>query len=57
MTPYNLVKQKYKFPAFFQDRAFQIDPVDSLAPLDRAGYYAEVGCGKTPTRRFQHPTN
>lgn len=47
MTPYNLVKQKYKFPAYITDRAFQTETVDELAPLDRAGYYAEVGCGKT----------
>ncbi len=47
MLPYDLVKSKYNFPPNINDRDFQIEIVNDLAPRERAGYYAEVGTGKT----------
>lgn len=45
MTPYQLVSKHYKLP--FEGYPFQIDVVNELAGNDQAGYYAEVGTGKT----------
>ena len=45
LTPYELVKQHYKLP--FECYPFQQDVINNLALNDQAGYYAEVGTGKT----------
>lgn len=46
-TPYDLVKLKHKLPEGIVDRPFQVDVINDLAPRKRAGYYLEVGTGKT----------
>jgi len=35
LTPYELVKSKYTFPPNIEERAYQIDSINSLAPLPR----------------------
>ena len=45
MTPYEAVTEHFKFP--FEGRSYQVDEVNRLAPLPRAGYYWEPGAGKT----------
>lgn len=47
MTPYELVTSKYKLP--FDLYPFQQDGVNKLATLEGAGYYFDVGCGKSAT--------
>lgn len=44
-TALDRVLERYPLP--FQPHAFQAESVLELAPRDRAGLYAEVGCGKT----------
>lgn len=50
-TPYQLVRKHYEFYDLFgnpmQDREYQIYTVNELAPLQKAGYWLDVGCGKT----------
>jgi SNF2 family DNA or RNA helicase len=47
MQVFDLVKSKYKFPPNITERGYQIDAVNTLGTLPAAGYYAEVGTGKT----------
>lgn len=48
MTPYEYVKENYTLPV--EDLyPFQIDTVNEIGPLDKAGYYLDVGTGKTLT--------
>jgi SNF2 family DNA or RNA helicase len=47
IPPYALVKQNFEFPPNVEDRDFQIEAVNALAPLPRSGWWAEVGTGKT----------
>jgi hypothetical protein len=44
-TPLDAVLEMYELP--FELREYQVSTVNSLAPLPRAGYYKEVGTGKT----------
>jgi len=44
-SPYEIVKEGYTLP--FPLYPFQVEIVNSLAPLDRQGEYAQVGTGKT----------
>jgi superfamily II DNA or RNA helicase len=37
----------HHFPAHIETRPYQVESVDTLAPLPRSGIYAEVGTGKT----------
>lgn len=45
MTPYELVRQYYVLP--YDGYRFQVDTVNELSPLPRAGYYMDMGLGKT----------
>lgn len=45
--PYDKVTANYRLP--FELYNFQIDTVNKLAPLNSAGYYLDVGAGKTAT--------
>jgi SNF2 family DNA or RNA helicase len=45
MTPYELVKSKYALP--FELYPYQQDTVNELAPLPRAGFWLDMGAGKT----------
>ena len=45
MTPYELVKSKYALP--FELYPYQQDTVNELALLPRAGFWLDMGCGKT----------
>lgn len=45
MTPYELVKSKYALP--FELYPYQQDTVNELAPLPRAGFWMDMGSGKT----------
>lgn len=45
MTPYEVVKNKHTLP--FDLYPFQVDAVNELAKLDRAGYALDMGTGKT----------
>ena len=47
MTPYEFVKANFDLPVELYP--FQVEAVNNLAPLERAGYYLSVGCGKTIT--------
>jgi SNF2 family DNA or RNA helicase len=47
MTIYDEVKSKIKLP--MELYPFQVDTVNELAHLQRAGYWLDVGCGKTNT--------
>ena len=47
LTPYEVVTENFKLP--FDLYPFQKDTVNSLAPLKSAGYYLDVGAGKTAT--------
>lgn len=47
LAPYEIVKQHFNLP--FELYPFQGDSANELAPLPRAGYYLDVGCGKTAT--------
>lgn len=47
MNPYDVVKQHYTLPVELYP--FQVEAVNLLAPLDAAGYYLDVGTGKTFT--------
>jgi SNF2 family DNA or RNA helicase len=44
-TPYELVKEHYTLP--FDLYPYQIETVNDLAPLPRAGYWLDMGTGKT----------
>lgn len=44
-TPYEIVMEHYKFP--FEGRKYQIETINELAPLPRAGIYLDTGTGKT----------
>jgi ERCC4-related helicase len=37
----------HHFPAHIEERPYQVDTVNELAPKPRSGIYAEVGTGKT----------
>lgn len=45
MKPYEVVTSEYTFPFSLWDR--QVKEINTLAPLPRSGWYAEVGTGKT----------
>ena len=47
MTEGGFALVKHHFPDTVEERAYQVNTVDELAPLDRMGIYAEVGTGKT----------
>lgn len=47
LSPYELVRSKYVFPPEFEDRGYQIDSINKLAPCPRSGWYAEPCTGKT----------
>ena len=47
LTPYETVEKHYTLP--FPLYPFQQDTVNKLAPLKSAGYYLDVGAGKTAT--------
>ncbi len=47
MTPYEFVKSHYDLPVDLYP--FQVEAVNNLAPLERAGLYLGVGTGKTVT--------
>lgn len=47
LTPYEVVKQHFTLP--FELYPFQADAANELAPLTSAGYYLDIGTGKTPT--------
>lgn len=47
MTPYEFVKANFDLPVDLYP--FQVEAVNKLATLERAGYYLSVGCGKTIT--------
>jgi SNF2 family DNA or RNA helicase len=47
IPPYALVRQHFEFPPNVEDRQFQIEWINALAPLSRSGHWAEVGTGKT----------
>jgi len=44
-TPYEIVKANYTLP--FELRPYQVQCVNDLAPLKRAGYYLDQGTGKS----------
>lgn len=46
-SPYAVVKSRITFPSYVEDRTYQIDTINGLAPLPRAGYYLGGGTGKT----------
>jgi hypothetical protein len=46
-TIYDNVIAKFKFPKFIERWDYQVNTVNSLAPLPRAGYYLGGGTGKT----------
>jgi len=47
LPPYALIRQHFELPPTVEDRQFQIEAVNRLAPLSRSGWWAEVGTGKT----------
>jgi SNF2 family DNA or RNA helicase len=47
MTPYEFVKERFQLPSELYP--FQQSAMNELALLDRAGYYLDVGTGKTYT--------
>lgn len=47
MNPYDLVKEQFQLPVDLYN--FQQEAVNELGPLERAGYYLDVGTGKTFT--------
>lgn len=47
MTPYEIVRKNYDLP--YDLYPFQVEVMDELAPLLSAGYYLDVGTGKTLT--------
>ncbi len=47
IPPYALIRQHFEFPPNVEDRDFQIEWINALAPLPRSGHWAEVGTGKT----------
>lgn len=52
-TPWQIVKEHYTFLDVhgnpMEERPYQINTVNELAPLPRAGYYLGIGTGKTAT--------
>ena len=47
LTPHEVVKANYQFPDSIEDREYQIEALNNLAPVGRAGYFLDGGCGKT----------
>ena len=45
MTPYELVQAHYRLP--FELYPFQVEAVNTLAPIDRSGLWLDMGTGKT----------
>ncbi|MFZ3012150.1 MAG: hypothetical protein WA045_00460, partial [Nitrospira sp.] len=46
-TPYSIVRSHFTFPPDIEEREYQINTVNDLGPLPRAGYYLGGGTGKT----------
>jgi SNF2 family DNA or RNA helicase len=47
IPPYALIRKYFEFPSNVEDRDWQIEWINALAPLARSGHWAEVGTGKT----------
>lgn len=44
---FDVVRSHFTFPSFIQERPYQVRVINRLGPLPRAGYYLDVGTGKT----------
>lgn len=47
IRPYDLIRSRFAFPKEVEDRGYQIEAINKLAPLSRSGWYAEPCTGKT----------
>lgn len=47
MTPLEFVEATFKFPSYIIPHPIQIQVINALAPLNNAGYWLDMGTGKT----------